>query len=85
MRRSGLHQYAPFLEQVAARAGLGLVPDRMRKRRLHDRMRRMGPLGRIVPKARPEPVRDRVDTLHPSYRRCGSLAKFRPEARKECR
>ena len=62
---------------------LGLVPDRMRERRLHDRMRHMGLLGRMVAEARPRPVCDRVDTSHPSCRRCGSPAMTRPEALRE--
>ena len=42
---TGLHQCSPLLEEIAARAGdLGPVPDHMRKRRLHDRVRRMGSL-----------------------------------------
>ena len=64
---------------------LGLGPDRLRKRRLHDRMRRMGLPGRMVAEARSEPVRTCVDTPRPSCRRCGSLAKFRPEAPREGR
>ena len=58
--RSRLHRGAPLLEGIAARAGgLGLVPDHVRKRRLHDRVRRLGLLGCIVVEAPPEPVRDR--------------------------
>ena len=36
-------------------------PPRLRKRRIHHRMRRMGPLGRIVAEARAESVRDRIE------------------------
>ena len=39
-----IHQCTPLLEEIAARVrglGLGLVPDRVRKRRLHDRVRRV--------------------------------------------
>ena len=40
--RPRLHQRAPLLEEIVARAGgLGLVLDHVRERRLHDRMRRV--------------------------------------------
>ena len=82
----GNHQRPALVHEVASRVRrLGLGPDRLRKRRLHDRMRRMGLPGRMIAEARSEPVRDWVDTPHPSYRRCGSLAKFRPEAPREGR
>ena len=42
--------------------GLDLAPDSLRKRRLHDGARRMGPLGRPVAEARPEPVRNRKNS-----------------------
>ena len=51
--RPGVHQCAPFLEETAARVGrLDLVPDHVHECRLHDRMRRMGPLGRMAAEAR---------------------------------
>ena len=51
------HQFAALLEEIPARVGgLGLVLDHVRKRRLHDRVRRVGPLGRIVAEARPRPA-----------------------------
>ena len=46
-------------EAAAWRRRARSPPDRMRERRLHDRMRRMGPLGRIVADSRPETVGDR--------------------------
>ena len=51
-----IHKCAPLIEKIAAHVGgLDLVPDRMRKRRVHDRMQRMGLLGRRVAEARPDP------------------------------
>ena len=62
--RPRLHQCAALLEEIAARVGgLGLVPDHVRQRRLHDRVRGVGPLRGVVPEARPESVRDRKDSL----------------------
>ena len=58
-----IHQCAQLLEEIAARVGgLSLVPDRVRKRRLHDRVWRVGSLCRIVAEARPEPLRDCQNT-----------------------
>jgi len=76
--RPVLHQRTPPLEEIAARVGgFGLVPDRMRERRHHDRVRGVGPLGRLrgafwssafLPR-HPNPVRkdvtDRCFSSHP--------------------
>ena len=59
-----LHRCTPLLEEIAVRVrSLGLVPDRMRKRRLHDRVRRMGLIDRIV--AEPRPCG--VDGIQPAH------------------
>ena len=56
--RPELHQGAPLLEEVAARVGgLGLVPDHVRKHRLHHRVRRMGWVGGVVTEPLPPQTR----------------------------
>ena len=77
--RPRLNQGARLLEETAARVGgLGLVLDHVRQRRFHHRMRRMGPLGRIVAEARAEPVRDRVEPELPKELRV--RVRFRGDA-----
>ena len=63
--------------------GLGLVPDPMRERRLHDRMRRMGPLGPMVARAPPDARSAAVEDGTSRAPRPHRVAQSRPKSRAE--